>query len=154
MTCRLGNLLSAAVLVIFSLTMLSLAIFRWAYSSNVLQFPLMAGSLLILCSIWLGIRSFTAPELELVKESEVFTEGNRRCSMLKRTLWLSVIFPLGYVFGYVFGLIAFSLAYTSYHGLPWWQRLITGFIIFAVVYIGFYELLGVPLPVEPMWMRT
>ncbi|MBL3558958.1 tripartite tricarboxylate transporter TctB family protein [Marinobacter sp. JB05H06] len=133
--------------------MLLLAIFNWEYSAKVLQFPLMSGSLLVLCAVWLAIRSFTATEQELIDESEVFSEGNRRCSLLKRALWLSVIFPLGYVFGFIAGLLAFSFAYTGYHGLPWWQRLLTGFVIFAVVYIGFYKLLGVPLPIEPMWMR-
>ncbi|WP_202336740.1 tripartite tricarboxylate transporter TctB family protein [Marinobacter sp. JB05H06] len=140
-------------MLLFTSTMLLLAIFNWEYSAKVLQFPLMSGSLLVLCAVWLAIRSFTATEQELIDESEVFSEGNRRCSLLKRALWLSVIFPLGYVFGFIAGLLAFSFAYTGYHGLPWWQRLLTGFVIFAVVYIGFYKLLGVPLPIEPMWMR-
>ncbi|MDL0433270.1 tripartite tricarboxylate transporter TctB family protein [Marinobacter sp. TBZ242] len=153
MTCRLGNFFSAAVLLLFTSTMLLLAILNWEYSAKVLQFPLMSGSLLILCAVWLAIRSFTATEQELIDESEVFSEGNRRCSLFRRVLWLGVIFPLGYVFGFIAGLLAFSFAYTGYHGLPWWQRLLTGFVIFAVVYIGFYKLLGVPLPIEPMWMR-
>jgi tripartite tricarboxylate transporter TctB family protein len=153
MTCRQGNFFSAAFLFLFASTMLLLAIFQWEYSTKVLQFPVLSGSLLVLCAIWLAIRSFTATEKELDDESELFSEGNRRCSLLKRALWLSALFPLGYVFGFVVGLLSFSFAYTSYHGLPWWQRILTGFLIFAVVYIGFNELLGVPLPIEPMWMR-
>ncbi len=153
MTCRQGNFFSAAILFLFSSTILLMATFYWGYSTKVLQFPVMAGSLLAICAIWLAIRSFTAPEKELDDESELFSEGNRRCSLLKRALWLCTIFPLSYVLGFIAGLLAFSFAYTSYHGLPWWQRILTGFLIFAVVYIGFYKLLGVPLPIEPMWMR-
>lgn len=153
MNCRLGNLFSAIVLGLFAATMLALALFRWNYSSTVIFFPLLAGSFLILCALWLIFRSITASELDLVKESESFAEGDARSSMLKRVLWLGLIFPISYVFGYVIGLMAFSLAYTIYQRLPWWQILITSLIILGVVYVGFYTMLGVPLPIKPIWLR-
>jgi hypothetical protein len=133
--------------------MLLLGMFWWGYSSTVIFFPLLVGSFLILCSLWLFFRSLMAPEKELTDESEDFAEGDARSSMIKRIIWLSLIFPISYVFGYVIGLVAFGLAYTVYQGLPWWQSLITSAVILGVVYFGFYLLLGVPLPINPLWMR-
>ena len=70
-------------------------------------------------------------------------------------IWVGSVYPLGYLLGLVPGLMIFTLGYTSYHRLPWSQRLIATAIVFALVYIGFYKLLGVSsLPIAPLWMRN
>jgi hypothetical protein len=66
---------------------------------------------------------------------------------------MASVYPLCYALGMIIGLILFALAYTSFHRLPWWQRLVSAAAVFVIVYIGFYELLGVSLPISPMWMR-
>ncbi len=153
MTSRQGNVLSAGLLLLFTSTMLILGAVHWEYPSKVIIFPALVGILALLCAGWLLVRCRIASDGELENECQPFAQGNHRCSLAKRVLWLITVFPLGYFFGFVIGLIGFTLAYTSYHGLPWWQRLLTSATVFAFVYIGFYKLLGVPLPIDPVWLR-
>lgn len=153
MTSRQGNIFTAGLLLFFVSTMLILGFVHWGYTTKVMGFPALVGTLAMLCAGWLVVRSWTVNFDELEKECQPFAQGNHRCSLARRTLWLSSIFPLGYFFGFVIGLIAFTLCYTSYHGLPWWQRLVTSAVVFAFVYVGFYKLLGVPLPIDPVWLR-
>jgi len=151
---RIGNILTAVILFLFPLVLLLLAEFHWDYRPNVILFPWMAGSLIMLSALWLLIRSFIAPVENLVQEGEIIADGDDpRSSVLKRMLWMASVYPLCYSLGLIIGLILFTLAYTSYHRLPWWQRLLSALIVFVVVYIGFYTLLGVALPISPVWMR-
>lgn len=153
MTSRQGNLLIAWLLLLFTSTMLILGAVYWKYTTKVIVFPAVVGTLVLLCAGWLIFRCSTASEGELEKECQPFEQGDHRCSLSKRVLWLGSVFPLGYLFGFVIGLIALTLAYTSYHGLPWWQRVLTSATVFSFVYIGFYKVLGVPLPIDPVWLR-
>lgn len=155
MNLRIGNLIMASILILFPLVLLLLAQFLWDYRANVIMFPWMAGGLVIITSIWLGIRSLMLPVDVLANERESIGESeDPRSSLIKRLLWMASVYPLCYVFGMITGLLVFALAYTSYHRLPWWQRLLSAAIVFAVVYIGFYTLLGVSIPIEPFWIRS
>ncbi|MGK0297509.1 MAG: hypothetical protein ACI9XC_001119 [Gammaproteobacteria bacterium] len=151
---RIGNIITAVILLLFPLVLLLLAEFRWDYRPNVIMFPWMAGSLIMLSALWLLIRSFVAPLENLAEEGEIIAESDDpRSSLLKRMLWMVSVYPLCYSLGLIIGLMLFTLAYTSYHRLPWWQRLMSASIVFVIVYIGFYKLLGVSLPISPVWMR-
>jgi hypothetical protein len=151
---RIGNLITAALLLLFPLVLLLLAEFRWEYRANVIMFPWMAGAFLMLSSIWLLVRGMITPVSELAREGEsIGKSDDPRSSLIKRLLWMASVYPLCYTLGMIAGLILFTLAYTSYHRLPWWQRLLSAAIVFIIVYVGFYTLLGVALPVNPIWMR-
>ena len=151
---RIGNIVIAVIFVVFPLTLLLLGQFVWEYRTNVILFPWLAGILLMLSSLWLAVRGFVVPIEVLEKEGEsIGHSDDPRASLVKRLLWMAVVYPVCYVLGILSGLMLFALAYTSYHRLPWWQRILAIVIVFTIVYVGFYVLLGVPLPIAPVWSR-
>lgn len=152
---RLGNLLIPIILLLFVAGFLLLGEYYWDYPANVIMFPLVVGTLTIISAIWLIVRALIVPVEVLAGEGESVGESDDpRAGLLKRLLWIAGVYPLCYLLGLIPGLMLFSLGYTSYHRLPWSQRLMTAAIVFALVYIGFYKLLGVSsLPIAPLWMR-
>lgn len=151
---RLGDLITATVLLLFTASFLLLGVYHWAYVSSVIMFPWMAGTLVIVCAVWLLIRSSVVSIDVLKAEQESIGDSNDpRSSLGKRLAWMASVYPLCYVSGMIAGLLIFTLAYTSYHRLPWWQRVVACAVVFLFIYVGFYKLLGVALPVSPMWMR-
>ncbi len=153
---RIANLAIPAVLLVFVSTFLILGKYHWDYPVSVILFPLVVGTLVILCAVWLMIRSAVTPLETLSAEGESIGESHDpRTSLLKRILWVGSVYPLSYVLGLIAGLMLFTIVYTSYHRLPWSQRLMATSIVFALIYIGFYKLLGVSgLPIAPLWMRN
>lgn len=153
---RAGNLLIPVGLLLFVAGFLLFGEFYWGYAANVIMFPLVVGTLAIISAIWLIIRSLVVPVDVLAAEGESIGESDDpRGSLPRRLVWIASIYPLCYFLGLITGLVLFSLGYTSYHRLPWSQRLITVAIVFALIYIGFYKLLGVSsLPIAPLWMRN
>ena len=114
----------------------------------------MVGILLISCSVWLLIQGLISPIDKLRQEGELIGESDDpRSSLTKRLFWMASVYPVCHTLGMILGLMLFALAYTSYHRLPWWQRILSALIIFTIVYVGFYKLLGVTLPINPLWMR-
>jgi len=151
---RLGNIVIAIIFFMFPLVLLLMGQFAWEYRTNVILFPWMAGALLMLSTLWLLVRAFIAPVDILEKEGEsIGFNDDPRSSLTKRLLWMASVYPVCYILGLLMGLMLFTLAYTSYHRLPWWQRMLSVSIVFIIVYIGFYTLLGVSLPIEPLWTR-
>jgi len=153
---RIANLAIPAVLLLFVSTFLILGKYHWDYPVSVILFPLVVGTLVIICAVWLLIRSAVTPVEILAAEGESIGESeDPRTGLLKRLLWIASVYPLTYLLGLIAGLMLFTFGYTSYHRLPWSQRLIATAIVFALVYIGFYKLLGVSsLPIAPIWMRN
>ena len=151
---RLGNFLVAGILVLFTASLLLLGQFYWDYQASVILFPRMAGTLVIISAIWLSVQAWVVPADVLIREGESIGESDdQRSSLPKRLAWMASVYPLGYIFGLLLGLLLLTIAYTSYHRLPWWQRLLAAAVVFGIVYIGFYKLLGVSLPISPFWMR-
>ncbi len=151
---RLGNIVIAIIFFIFPLVLLLMGQFVWEYRPNVILFPWMAGVLLMLSTLWLLVRAFISPVEALEKEGEsIGFSDDPRSSLVKRLLWMASVYPVCYILGLLMGLMLFTLAYTSYHRLPWWQRMLSVLVVFIIVYIGFYTLLGVSLPIEPLWTR-
>jgi hypothetical protein len=153
---RIANLAIPAVLLLFVSAFLLLGKYLWDYPVSVILFPLVVGTLVILCAVWLIIRSAVTPLETLAAEGESIGESeDPRTGLFKRLLWIASVYPLSYLLGLIAGLMLFTFGYTSYHRLPWSQRLIATAIVFALVYIGFYKLLGVSsLPIAPLWMRN
>ncbi len=153
---RLGTLLIPGILLLFITVFLLLGKYHWDYATNVILFPLVVGTLAIISAVWLIIRAIVVPVDVLAGEGESIGETeDPRCSLMKRLVWVASVYPLSYLLGLIPGLVLFTVAYTSYHRLPWSQRLIAAAVVFALVYIGFYKLLGVSsLPIAPLWMRN
>ena len=153
---RIANLAIPAALLVFVSTFLILGKYHWDYPVSVILFPLVVGTLVIICAVWLLIRSAVTPVEILEAEGESIGESeDPRTSLLKRLLWVASVYPLSYLLGLIAGLMLFTFGYTSYHRLPWPQRLTATAIVVALVYIGFYKLLGVSsLPIAPLWMRN
>lgn len=152
---RIGNVLIAGSLLLFTLSFLLLGRFYWHYRPTVIMFPDLAGILTIGTAAWLLIRSLVIPVAVLAEEGEPISAGdNPRAGLGRRLAWLAAVFPVVYVLGVLIGLLLVGLAYTTYHRLSWVQRLIVLAVIFAFIYVGFYLLLGVPLPIRPLWMRS
>jgi hypothetical protein len=156
LTGRLGNFLVPAALLLFVTGLLVLGLYHWDYPSNVIMFPLVIGTLIVFCTIWLFIRALTAPVDVLSAEGEPMGKSeDPRCGLMQRLMWVAGVYPLVYVLGFMPGMMLYTLAYTSYHRLPWPQRLIAAAIVFVLVYICFYKLMGVTsLPITPLWMRN
>ena len=151
---RIGNLITILILLLFPAVLLLLGEIYWDYRPNVIMFPWMAGALIMLTAIWLLVRAIVVPVEILTSEGESIGQSDDpRSSLVKRLLWMAGVYPICYFLGLIYGLMIFTLAYTSYHRLPWWQRILSAVIIFLIVYIGFYTLLGVSLPINPLWMR-
>lgn len=151
---RLGNIVIAIIFFMFPLSLLLMGQFVWEYRTNVILFPWMAGALVMLSTLWLLARAFIVPVDVLEKEGEsIGLSDDPRSSLVKRLLWMACVYPVCYILGLLMGLMFFTLAYTSYHRLPWWQRILSVSIVFIIVYVGFYTLLGVSLPIEPLWIR-
>jgi len=151
---RIGNLVIAGMFLLFTLTLILLGIYKWEYEASVIMFPMLAGGLLIASAVWLLIRAWLLPVEVLDKEGESVGESDDpRSSLLKRLFWMMSVYPLVFLLGFIPGLMILTMAYTSYHRLPWWQRMLAVTVVFIVVYIGFYKLLGVALPISPVWMR-
>lgn len=153
---RAGNLLIPGILLLFVTGFLLLGKYHWGYATSVIMFPFVVGSMAILSAIWLMVRALIVPVDVLASEGEsIGKSDDPRCSLLKRLAWVASVYPLSYLFGLILGLVMFTLGYTSYHRLPWAQRLIAAAVVFALIYIGFYKLLGVSsLPIAPLWMRN
>ena len=153
---RTGNLLIPVILFLFVAGFLLLGKYHWDYATSVILFPLVVGSLAMISAIWLIVRALVVPVEGLASEGEKIEEGDDpRCILWKRVAWIASVYPLSYFLGLIPGLVLFTLGYTSYHRLPWSQRLIAATVVFAFVYIGFYKVLGVSsLPIAPLWMRN
>ena len=152
---RFGNLVCALAVSLFVGGFLYMGAGPWGYSGRVMFFPALAGSFALGAGVWLALRSMLVSRDILVSEGESLeaSAGEGGSGMAGRLAWLASVLPAVHVLGYLPGLMLFALAYTSSHRLPWWQRLVAVAVVFTAVYPGFHAILGVPLPVWPLWMR-
>lgn len=139
---RRPDLVFLSVVALFVTTLLLLGAFVFNYSWQVFQFPLVVGGIVLVLSAFeviVGGRPKVDPD------AEQMTLRNTVVTLA----WVVGIVPTVFVLGYAIGIPAFIAAYLVTHGFGWRLALILAASAFVVVYVGFAELLNVPLPLWP-----
>ncbi|HSM19043.1 MAG TPA: tripartite tricarboxylate transporter TctB family protein [Hyphomicrobiales bacterium] len=154
-----SSVIFTALIAAFVLFFLGLGLFHYEYRWQIMRFPLAVGTAIVLfciASIAAEIRGARAraggggaPPAE---EDLAGPRMNLRRDATGM-VWMLAILPTIFLFGYVAGLPLYVFVYLKTHGQGWLASAIYAAATLAVVYLGFYKLLSVPLPVMPLEFR-
>ena len=76
-----------------------------------------------------------------------------RYSWINAATWLLAVLPFVQLLGFPLGLGAYAMAFTKVRGQGWRTATALGLGMALLAYLGFVELLSVPLPVVPFWVE-
>lgn len=154
-----ASVIFTALIMAFVLFFLGLGLFYYEYKWSIMRFPLAIGFAVLL---------FGATSLA-VEMRGLIAQGNRRAAPpgeedallgranfrrdLSGMAWAVGILPTIVVCGYIVGLPLYVFVYFKAHGRGWMETVVYSAATLAVVYLGFYKLLGVPLPITPFDLR-
>ena len=155
---RASPIFTVAIMV-FVLIFLGLGLFHYEYRWSIMRFPLTIGLAVVLfCAVSLAVEARAAfghadggeapPRDEEAPHGGVDFRRDRA-----GMIWSLAILPAIFICGYVIGLPLYVLVYLKTHGQGWVQSGVYFLATLAVVYLGFYKLLGVPLPLMPLGLR-
>jgi Tripartite tricarboxylate transporter TctB family len=145
---RRGEFLFPAAIFLVTAVLLLLGGFYYHYARIVFMFPLAAG--LGLCALCLNEivavlkgRARTAPQIE--DEPDVSMSWTALGWMLSLLIFL-------YGFGFVFGIAAYLLLCLLGNGFSWKIAVGAAAVALLVTWGVFIKILGVLLPIQPLWM--
>jgi hypothetical protein len=152
---RHAELAFLCLLAVFVIGFLTLGLFHYGYSFALLRFPLLAGGavgVLVAAQIFVLRRSEPAETAEAVGPglTERFT-GPARAATLLRICWLFSIVPLVFLCGYPWGLAIYLLCFLRSTRASWTLALAMAAASLLLSFGLFIEVLGVSLPVTPLW---
>lgn len=135
-----------------------LGLFHYAYSATLLRFPLLAAGVtlfLICCRLVLlhreqgagGPDLMETPRTVLVEVLGAARRGHAVVSML----WMIAILPLVFVLGWPLGMAVYLLCALRHFGEAWPLAIAISLSSLVLSYGLFIAVLGVPLPVLPVW---
>lgn len=154
-----ASLAFTALIMAFILFFLGLGLFYYEYRWQIMRFPLAIGLAVILfCAAsmageWRALRAPAARREDPPSEEELPGARVDFRRDLPGMLWTLAILPAIFLFGYVAGLPLYVFLYLKTHGRGWIESGVYLLATLAVVYLGFYKLLGVPLPFMPLEFR-
>lgn len=141
-----GVVLFPALLLAFAAAMLAIGHFHYHYSWTAFVFPLAAGlALSLLCALEIATilrrRGARAPG----------AAGPPPLS-LAGIAWLFALAPFLYLFGFIFGAALYLLVCLRGNGFSWRLSLGTAAVALLAGWGLFVKVLGVQLPIAPLWM--
>jgi hypothetical protein len=135
-----------ALLVAFTGAMLALGYFHYHYSWTSFAFPLIAGLVVIvLCA---------GEMLGLLRHPETVAQPADQMPAvpIRSLLWLFALGPFLWAFGFVFGAALYLLISMRGHAFSWRAAIMTALVSLLVSWGLVIEVLGVQLPIRPVWM--
>lgn len=135
-----------ALILAFTAAMLALGYFYYGYSWTSFAFPLAAGlvvSLLCLFEIAAFLRRPGATAPRAADTPPLAPAG---------LAWLFALAAFLYAFGFVFGAALYLLVCLRGNGFSWRLSASTAVVALLVGWGLFVKLLGIPLPIKPLWM--
>jgi Tripartite tricarboxylate transporter TctB family len=154
-----SSVIFTALIMAFVLLFVGLGLFYYHYKWSIMRFPLAIGLAVVLfgaVSLAVEVRAVIAQRRQgAVKPSEAEVLPGRANFRRDFTgmAWALASLPTIIVCGYIAGLPLYTFIYFKAHGRGWGETIAYSLATFAVVYLGFYKLLGVPLPVTPFDLR-
>ncbi|OGA16432.1 MAG: hypothetical protein A3G25_12605 [Betaproteobacteria bacterium RIFCSPLOWO2_12_FULL_63_13] len=141
-----GQIVFPSLILAFTAVMLSLGYFHYQYSWTAFAFPFGAGlAVCILCAVEIansvrgrGNRAPRASELPPVS--------------LTGVAWLFALAVFLYAFGFVFGAALYLLVALRGNGFSWRLSVGTAVVALLVTWGIFIKVLGVQLPIVPLWI--
>jgi hypothetical protein len=143
-----GELLFPAIIFLVTGVLLLLGAFYYEYARIVFMFPLAAG--LALCALCLNeivavVRGRTRTSPQIDDEPDVSMSWTALGWMLSLLIFL-------YGFGFVFGIAAYLLFCLRGNGFSWQLSVGAAAASLLLTWGVFIKILGVLLPVQPLWM--
>jgi len=130
------------LIVAFTLAMLALGYFHYHYTWTAFAFPLGAGlAIVLLCAY-----EIAAPPASAQPAAET------PALSLAGLAWLFALAPFLWAFGFVFGAALYLLVSLRGNAFSWRASVITALVSLLVSWGLVIKILGVQLPVRPMWM--
>lgn len=124
--------------------LLAIGYFHYEYSWTTLAFPLAAGALLcLLCAL----------EIAAVLRGQRVSPpaSDEEAPSPASIAWMFALAPFLYLLGFVFGSAAFLLVFLRAHGSSWRLSIATAVVSLLVAWAVFIKLMGVSLPIFPLW---
>lgn len=134
-----------ALILAFTASMLALGYFHYHYSWTSFAFPLGAGAVVIaLCAAEIFV---------LIKSPEASQASAEMPALsLRSVLWLFALAPFLWVFGFVFGAALYLLISLRGNAFSWRASVITALLSLLLSWGLVIKILGVQLPVRPLWL--
>ena len=141
-----GAIVFPALIFAFAATMLSIGYFHYQYSWTAFAFPLAAG--LAVCALCVAeiIAIFRA------RGSEAPRAGAPPPISAAGAAWLFALAAFLYALGFVFGAALYLLVCLKGNGCSWRLSAGASAVSLIVTWGLFIKLLGVQLPLYPLWM--
>ncbi len=134
-----------ALILAFTASMLALGYFHYHYSWTSFAFPLGAGAVVIaLCAAEMLV-PFRNPEASQA-------DADVPALSLRSLLWLFALAPFLWAFGFVVGAALYLLVSLRGHAFSWRASVITALVSLLVSWGLVIKVLGVQLPIKPLWM--
>ena len=128
-----------ALIASFTAAMLALGYFHYHYSWTSFAFPFGAGLVVIaLCAAEIFIAPRNPVEVPAVP--------------IRSLLWLFALAPFLWAFGFVFGAALYLLVSLRGHAFSWRASIATALVSLLVSWGLVIEVLGVQLPIRPLWL--
>lgn len=132
-----------SLILAFTLTMLAVGYFHYQYSWTAFAFPFASGLLVsFLCIL----------EIAAVFRRQGGGASPARPVSLTGVAWLFALAAFLYAFGFVFGAALYLLVCLRGNDFSWRLSLGTGAVSLIVTWGIFIKVLGVQLPLKPLWM--
>jgi hypothetical protein len=135
-----------ALILAFTASMLALGYFHYHYSWVSFAFPLGAGAILCaLCALEIA-SALRHPEADAQRLADM------PALSLRSAAWLFALAPFLWAFGFVFGAALYLLVSLRGHAFSWRASVLTsaGWLLLSWGLV--VKILGVQLPIMPMWM--
>ena len=148
-----GELLFPALIAAAVAVLLALGYFYYGYSWTDFAFPLGVGvAVCILCAIEIsavlrGRRAAVANGSDIDS-----TDTTQEPLSLRAGVWMLALAVFLYAFGFVFGTAAYLLACLRANGFSWIVSVVTALASILLTWGVFIKILGILLPVQPLWM--
>ena len=131
-----------ALILAFTAAMLALGYFHYHYSWTSFAFPFAVGLVVIaLCG---------AEMLALLRNSKAVVDVP--AVPIRSLLWLFALAPFLWAFGFVFGAALYLLVSLRGHAFSWRASIVTALVSLLVSWALVIEVLGVQLPLKPLWL--
>lgn len=160
----------ALCLAAFVVTILVLGQVIDGYDWPVVRMPVAVGGLAVVLLIWIAVaprrptpepepaapeplQTAPAEQLPDVDAEPVRLPAEILKSHLGGILQLFLVVPFIWLLGFAAGLPAYVIAMVRYRGHSWSTALMLAAGIFIVAYVLFWQILTIPIPIRPLFLR-
>ncbi len=141
-----GAFIFPALILAFSVSMLALGYFYYHYSWVSFAFPLATGLVLsALCA-------FELTSAARHSDADAKRAQEMPSLSLVSLAWLFALAPFLWAFGFVFGSALYLLVSLRGNAFSWRASIVTALVSLLVSWALLIKILGVQLPIKPLWM--